>query len=92
MPMEARKQQPKGRRSQNRSECVTFLENSGECAAAIFGQGLKRQSSADAPFAAHGNSKQGPQNQQNIERGRKCAGQLDHREAQNVRHEHGRRP
>ena len=89
MPMEARKQQAEGRRSQNRSECVPFLEDAGECAAALFGQGFKSERGAYAPFATHGNSKQGPQYQQDIERGRKCASELDDGEANDIGHEHG---
>ena len=89
MPVEAGKEQPEGRRSEDRSQCVAFLEDSGECAAALFRQGFKSQRGAHTPFAAHGNSEQRPQHQQHIERGRKGAGQFDHGEAEDICHQHG---
>jgi hypothetical protein len=65
--MEAGKQQAEGSRRQDRSKCVAFLKDSGECAAAFLGQSFKCQSGAHTPFAAHGNSEQCPEDEQHVE-------------------------
>ena len=57
-------------------------------AAPLLGQRLKRQRRAHAPLPAHRNPEQRAQHQQHVQRRRKRAGQLDHREAENVEHQH----
>ncbi len=82
------KKRREGRRGQDRPHRVALLQDAGEGAAALLGQRLKGQRRAHAPLAAHGQPKQRAQRQQHRQRGRKGAGQLDHREAENIRHQH----
>ena len=52
------------------------------------GSDLKSQRRTHSPLAAHGDAEQSAQHQQHAQRWRKRAGQLDHRKAENVEHQH----
>src|SRR5579871_946963 len=54
-PADVRKQSAVNQSGQQITDHVAFLQQSGEEAAAFFGQGFKRQSSAHTPLAAHRN-------------------------------------
>ena len=82
------KKQPESRRGQNRTQRVSLLQDAGERAAPLLGQRLKHQRRAHAPFTAHRNPEKSAQYQKRVQRRRKGAGQLDHREAENVEHQH----
>ncbi len=82
------KEESKGARGQDGAQRVALLQDAGEGAAALGRQGLKDQRRAHAPLAAHRQTKYRAQHQQHRERGRKAAGQLDHRKAQDIPHQH----
>ena len=88
MPANPGKKQPEGGRGQNRAQRIALLQDAGKCAAALFGQGLEGQRRAHAPLAAHGDAEESAQDQKCVQRRRKGAGQLDHREAENIHDQH----
>ena len=87
--MEAGKQQAEGCGGEDRSECVAFLKDPGECAATILRQSFKGERGADAPFPTHGDSEQSAQDQEHVERGRKSAGEFNDGKADDIGHEYG---
>ena len=66
---------------------ITFLQQPGEKSAIFFGQGLERQCGADAPLAAHRNSKQRPHDQKNVQRRSERGSELEHRIGDDIDHQ-----
>lgn len=63
---------------------IAFLQKTGEEAAVFPGQRFKGKSSTDAPLAPHRDAEQRAQNQENMERRRKRAGQFQYGITKNI--------
>ncbi len=82
-------QQGIGRRGDQIARRIAFLQQAGEEAAILFGEGLKGESCADAPLAAHGNAEEGTQDEQGMHRSGEGAGQFQDRIAGHIEHQRG---
>lgn len=74
---------------EDRSECVSFLKDSGEAAATFSGECFECERGTDTPFAAHGDSEESAKDEEDAERGGECAGEFDDGEAEDVEHQDG---
>jgi hypothetical protein len=71
------------------TEGIALLQDAGEEATALGRQGFKHKRRTHAPLPAHRDAEQGAQHQQDRQRWRESAGQLEQRVAGNVDDEGG---